>query len=117
MKYSFKKVYPCYSGGGIYLFVGQLADDTSFVADGLGFDTRLLDTNVFKVDWDNELWDADWQESHKVADLDDTKSLEFFEDMLKWIIANKPEGNYNTHDMKNLLGVARDILFDPIKWR
>lgn len=117
MKYNFLRVEPEYTGGNIYCFIGELADGTFFVADDCGYDVRLLNGNVFEADWNEEVFDYDWQEAHLVADLSPTKSLEFFIDLLTWVINNKPEGNYNIPDMKASLETARDILDNPREWR
>jgi len=118
MKYNFLKVEPTYTGGGIYVFIGQMADGAWFLADDSNYDARLIDTDVFKADWDEELWWPEWQESHLVADIPTEKSLDFFADMLAWIVANKPNGNYSLHDMKmDAEEVAEIKATNPNGWR
>lgn len=55
-----------YTGGGIWLFHGQLEDGTYFLLDSDHFDVRLVNSEP-----DPEVcWYADWQEEHFVCDLD-----------------------------------------------
>ena len=105
----FIRVEPCYSGGGIYVFIGELANGAYFEADDCNYDVRLLNGNVFEADWDTELWDVDWQESHLVADLTEAEALGFFEKMLKWVIKHEPEGNYQVSDMKASLAEIKSL--------
>lgn len=109
MTYNFVKVEPCYSGGGIYVFIGELANGNHFVASDCCYDVRLLNADVFSADWDSELWNEDWEEAHIVADLNETESLSFFEKMLKWIIKNEPKGNYQANDMKADLDEIKNL--------
>ena len=114
MKYRFEKVYPCYTGGGIHTFIGKVANGSYFVASDCCYDVRLLNANVFEADWDEELFDNDWEESHLVADLSSAESLYFFKDMLNWVIKNEPNDgdicNYQIDDMKDDLQLVADYI-------
>lgn len=103
-----KNVYPCYTGGFIYVFTGALSDGTFFIASDDMYDVTIIDTDPSKADWDNEVWQADWQESHLIKYLpdctsDDKTGIKFFIDMLNWIISNKPQGNYQMSDIESIL--------------
>lgn len=107
-------VTPIYTGGGIYIFLGKIKGGNWFLACDSWFDVRLLDADPSAPDPDLDYEfigdDPDWQEAHKVEDLDDPH-YDWFEDMLNWIIENKPEGgdcNYQLGDMENdLLDIER----------
>ena len=102
----FKSVEPNYTGGGIYVFTGQV-DDNYFVADSPNFDVRLLndDPNAeAEEDWfDTNVESVEWQEEHLVKDLTEWAACaEFFAEMLKWVKENKPDGNYLMGDMEDI---------------
>lgn len=97
--HNFKSVEPCYTGGGIYIFFGELADGTHFMADSSFFDVRILNEDAS----DNEdAWTAEWQDEHLKRDLTPTEAVAFFKQMFKWVKANEPDGNYNLCDMTTL---------------
>ena len=57
-----------YTGGGIYVFLGELSDGTYFIADYPYFDLRIVNEDPRPTYWDD---DADtsagyvpWQEAH-----------------------------------------------------
>ena len=113
----FISVEPCYTGGNIYVFTGHLADGNFFMADSTCYDVRVLDADpnipVGMSDEDAEeeygttleesAWaSVEWQEEHLVEDLEPSKAVKFFKEMLDWVKANRPTGNYIYDDMKIL---------------
>lgn len=116
----FISVEPCYTGGGIYVFTGHLADGNYFMASTGFYDVRILnaDPNVpiemsdneafekYGVTRDEDAWaSVEWQEEHLVKDLCEKDALNFFGEMLKWIRSNNPSGNYLMSDMDDLIEV------------
>lgn len=105
---NFKAVEPIYTGGNIYIFTGQMTNDNYFIADSSFFDVRILDADPSEVTWENAMFkeyamdSVKWQEEHLVKDLDPTEAVAFFRQMLKWVKANKPDGNYSLCDMTAL---------------
>ena len=96
-----------YTGGGWYVFLGELSDGTYFIADYPYWDLRIVDEDPRPTFWGDD-YDTDagyepWQSAHLIQDYggDDTKS--FFNDMLNWILKHSPDGNYNSGDIKNLI--------------
>ena len=102
--YSFKRVEPEYTGGGIYVFLGEL-DKNYFMAESSNFDVMILKENPIKEENDpeyEEIWYQEWQEKHLVENLEPNEALIFFEEMLKYVLDNS--GPYcNDEDMKVLL--------------
>lgn len=110
--FDFNRIDPCYTGGGIYTYVGQTKDGHYFIASDCDYDVRFVTANVFEVD-DDDLWDVDWQEAHLEKDFGQKETLEFFKDALTWIIDNEPNNdscNYNLGDMKNVLEEVESIM-------
>lgn len=103
-----KSAEPIYTGGGIYIFLGQI-DDDFFVADSCNQDARIVDANPSDFTDDErfgfEEWASEeWQQEHLVRDLTDTSERRrFFVDMLKWVFDNEPDGNYMMSDIEYLL--------------
>jgi len=82
-KWNFKYVNEEYTGGGISLFYGQLADGTYFLGDDDMYDVRLLDSDP-QAEARNGYYDfvsddPAWQEEHLVRDLNtETESPDFW---------------------------------------
>ena len=91
------KAIPCYTGGNIYVFTGSLDDGTYFIADDCCYDVRVLDIDPDTVE--DEVWYEDFQKKHLVRDIPVEDAPKFFKDMLRWVIKNKPKGNYLEEDM------------------
>lgn len=98
-----ERVYPEYTGGGIYCFMGKL-DDNYFLADcdlmASWYDLRIIDVDPTLYDSD-DVWQDEWQMKHYVKDVNRCKT--FMKNMFKWIIENKPEGNYLVSDIEDML--------------
>lgn len=90
---------PCYTGGGIYAIVGELADGNYFMGD-LTFHWIVVVNE--KPDWD-ESWYEEWIDAHKVTEFNDDDARKFIAVALQWVKANKPNGNYSMSDMDDIL--------------
>ncbi len=99
-----KSVIPEYTGGGVYCFIGELADGNYFLADctcsGGLYSLRIVDDNPNDYS-EEEIWHEEWQMKHFVKDV--SRCKRFIKDMLKHIINEKPFGNYTVDDMKMIL--------------
>lgn len=94
-------VRPEYTGGGIYCFLGRLAQSKRwFLADTNNYDVRILNASPFTAG--DDVWDASWQEAHLVKDLNPEEALNFFIEMLNWIREFSPSGNYLSEDMDTI---------------
>lgn len=101
----FVSVEPEYTGGGIYVFTGKLADGNFFMADTANYDVRVLNANPDEPTGmdalgitERNIDSVEWQEEHLVEDLTPDEAVAFFKDMLKWVDENKPDGNYMIDD-------------------
>lgn len=101
MGYEFKKVEPIYTGGGIYCFTGEFKEGF-FLAESCNFDVRLVNDDPSKYSFDEEVCYEEWQEPRLIRDLLPHESLDFLEEMFKWVEENSPEGNYLMDDMRIL---------------
>lgn len=88
-----------YTGGGIYCYQGQMTDGRWFIADDEGC-VGICDADPFKAGED--VWYLDWQDEH-VKWLDESEAERMHRDILRWIIENEPEGNYNAWELKERL--------------
>ena len=90
----------CCSGGGVYLYIGSLDNGLFFLAsdDYVSFDISIVDT---QPDFENGFYN-DFLGSHAVnffeGEADNERKL--FLSVLKWILKNKPEGNYCKSDLE-----------------
>lgn len=86
-----------YTGGGIYIYYGELDNGTYF---------RTSDTDdcIEICDADTSVDEADYiefYEEHRIKTAIDNQYKIFFNKMLTWIIENKPEGNYSVEELNN----------------
>lgn len=97
MKTQIKNATAIYTGGGVYIYYGQLTDGNWFRAcdDWEGIEICDSDTSVEEADY-NEFY-----EEHTLKILDGNEYKTFWNEMLLWIIHNIPEGNYQVDDLEN----------------
>lgn len=86
-----------YTGGGIYIYFGQLENGLYFRAcDDWDFISICnSDTSADEAEY-NEFY-----EEHETDSIDRYQFEEFFNTMILWIIHNAPKGNYNTDELEN----------------
>ena len=104
---------PNYTGGSIYVYTGKLKDGNYFMASdewldkyNKAFAIRIVneDPDTAKdPNQDDIAWFPEWQESRLVKDLEGKEALNFTKEILNWVIANKPAGNYQMADIKGML--------------
>ena len=98
----FVSVTPIYTGGGIYVYLGELANGNYFMASdwsiGCVGDIRILDADPREAG--DDCWYAEWQEPHFVRDLDGDECFQMWNSMIDFIIENKPEGNYSMSEIE-----------------
>lgn len=85
-----------YTGGGIYIYYGKIADQLYFLADDESDETILLDADPAEDLDEAEM--PNWQKAHTVGQVDDLKAS-----ILAYIIENQPKGNYLISDMETKL--------------
>ena len=95
----FKNIEPCYSGGGIYIFFGNIDNKRFFIADTNCNDVRIVNKNPIDTE---ESLEIEWQEKHFIEDLEPDASKKFMKEITDWIIKNNPKGNYITSDIEEI---------------
>lgn len=101
-----ENVMPIYTGGGIYVYTGELSDGNYFIASdqsfvGDYFDIRIVDENP--ADYEEDFCNVTWQEEHLISDVVGGEAREFTIQLLEWVLENHPEGNYQLGDIEAML--------------
>lgn len=94
--YEIKRANAVYTGGGIYIYYGELTN-------GLYFRTGDEDLYISICDSDTSVDDADYAEFYEEHEIDNIQGYDFeyfFNNMLKWIINNTPDGDYIEDDLE-----------------
>ena len=96
MKREIKNATAIYTGGGLYIFYGQLTDGNWFRAydEWECIEICDADTSTEEADY-NEFY-----EEHIIETLVNDEYKTFWNDMLLWIIHNAPEGNYSVDELE-----------------
>ena len=86
-EFKIKEAEYAYTGGGIYVIVGELENGNFFMHDASFYDTRIL---TERPDFENDdVWYPEWQEEHLIEDLNTKKDgAFFFLQAYKWIKKN-----------------------------
>lgn len=95
MKYEIKNATAYYTGGGIYIYRGQLTN-------GLYFSTCDTWESIVLCDADADTEEADYMEFydvHTVQELTDKAYTKLFNNIISWIVKHKPEGNYDSGEL------------------
>ena len=88
-----------YTGGGVWLFWGELEDGHYFLTAHEGWTTILTES---PEDFDESLYE-EWQEAHKVKDLENEKLVEFQKELLSRIEKDDYKGALmDTYEIDNL---------------
>lgn len=119
-KWNFKYVEEEYTGGGISIFYGQLADGTYFLGVDDMYDVRLLDSDP-QVKDENEMYgvyisdDPAWQEEHLVRDLNtETESPDFW--LALYNFCKKNNSITSDYDINRHINELRNLKKTP-GWR
>ena len=85
-----------YTGGGIYVFTGELEDGTWFVFSSEDEEITLLNKDPSNLD-ESLYWE--WMEPHIVGYTDDTE----VRDVYRWLLDHPMDDNYLPSDIEKLL--------------
>ena len=93
-----------YTGGGIYIYTGQLDNGDFFMSN----DDFMVYVEFYDADPYEELDEACgeiWQHTHSVGEYSGQKAVDFMISVLKWIIQHqqRPEGNYSVGEIEDRL--------------
>lgn len=95
-KNDIKHATACYTGGGIYIYYGQLVN-------GLYFRTCDEWGGISICDADTSTEDADYCEFYDEHEIDCIQGKNNWNNILQWIIDNAPNGNYLPSDLERRL--------------
>lgn len=88
-----------YTGGGIYIYYGELTDGTYFRTCDMWECIEICNANTGSDEADYE----EFYEEHSLRSITDKEYVVFFNDMIRWILENKPEGNYSEYELEERL--------------
>ena len=104
MKYKIRNANVCASGGGCYLFTGELTNGKFFLADNTYFDVIIINRNPNNYDYD-EIWMSDWQKECTQDILDAKERILFFEDLLNFYKQN----NIKDYILYNMIWIESEL--------
>ena len=96
MKREIKNATAIYTGGGLYIFYGQLTDGNWFRAYDEWECIEICDSDTSAEEADY----YEFYEEHTTETLVNEEYKTFWNEMLLWIIHNAPEGNYQVDDLE-----------------
>lgn len=91
-----------YTGGGIYIYTGQLENGDYFMTND-DFTVYVEFYNADPYENLDESCNEIWQHEHHLGEYSGQKALDFTKDILNWIIRKRPEGNYSVDEIENRL--------------
>lgn len=96
-----------YTGGNIYRYTAKL-DNGNFMVGNSEWDC------IYIVDSDpnatEDSWYGEWFDTHTVSILEDKDYYKNIVKLLRWILDNKPDGNYSDHEIDWLLNEELDAI-------
>jgi hypothetical protein len=100
MKKEIKWANACYTGGGIYVYTGELDDGTFFCTDDVSEED---DPMLFDCDPTDEDITEEFITKHNIGFGSDFQDPLTRKKVLEWIILNKPSGNYLVSELEERL--------------
>lgn len=100
-----------YTGGGIYQYTGRL-DNGNYFQTWTDYEDYVqeLDTDP-EENWDDND-DEEWQNEHMVAEHYGLKATEILKEAMKYIVDNKPRGNYSVGEVEDALNSIKQKSMD-----
>ncbi len=95
-KYTIKTATAEYTGGGIYIYFGELTNGRWFRTETTWGCTHICESDTSTPYAD----EAEFYDDFTIDVLHDDDHEEFFNDMIDWINTNKPNGNYNIAELE-----------------
>ena len=94
-----KKATAIYTGGGIYIYYGELENDLFFRAcdDWDWISICDSDTSTEEADY------YEFYEEHETGSITGEEYKKLWNELLLWIIHNKPKGNYSSYELEGRL--------------
>ena len=91
-----------YTGGGIYQYTGVF-DNGNYFQTWTDYEEYVQELNIDPhKNWDDND-DEEWQNEHMVAEHYGQEATEILKEAMKYIIDNKPLGNYSVGEVEDAL--------------
>lgn len=91
-----------YTGGGIYQYTGRF-DNGNYFQTWTDYEDYVQELDVDpEENWDDNA-DEEWQNEHMVAEHYGTEATEILKEAMRYIIDNKPRGNYSVGEVEDAL--------------
>lgn len=99
-----------YTGGGIYIYTGQL-DNGNYFQTSTGWEDYVQELDADpEENWD-ENSDEMWQNEHLVEEHCGDEAMGILRQAMKYIIDNQPTGNYAVGEIEdNLLSLENELI-------
>lgn len=96
MSYTIKNAVAEYTGGGIYIYYGELENGLFFRAcdDWESIEICNADTSTEEADY------YEFYKEHTIESLGGSEYELFWNNLLMWIIHNAPNGNYSADELE-----------------
>ena len=96
-QYTIKNASAVYTGGGIYIYYGELENGSFFRADDISECVTICnaDTSTEEANY------SDFYEVHEIETLTDSDGRQLFNQILLWVLLNEPRGNYLASELEN----------------
>lgn len=97
--FTIKNATAIYTGGGIYIYYGQLEDGSYFRAcdEWDSISICNADTSTDEAEY------AEFYNEHETESISGYDFAEHFNNIIHWILNNKPDGNYQAHELEERL--------------
>ena len=102
--YPIKEAEAIYTGGGVWLFLGETINGKGFMTDGDNGWTIILDVDP-RTNYE-ESSDTEWQDEHLREELTGTSNIRFKRRMIRWLKHcedNQLRGGLTDEDIKQFL--------------
>ena len=91
-----------YTGGNIYQYTGQF-DNGNFFQTWTDYEDYIQELDADpEENWDDND-DEEWQNEHMVVEHYGPEATEILKEAMKYIIDNKPRGNYSVGEVEDAL--------------
>lgn len=94
--YKIKNAVAEYTGGGCYVYFGELENGLWFKGSDNWDSLAICDADTSTEESDEEYF----YESHLIEDIEGEDYKVFFNEVLQWIIDNAPKGNYQAYELE-----------------
>ena len=94
-----------YTGGGIYRYTAQTDEGTWLIGDTLWDWVLEVDEDPDETE---DSWYGDWCDTHEVRYYQDEEFKRVLNEVIYWILTNRPDGNYDPREIEHDLEEDED---------